>query len=606
MGVALGVSVVSSQSALAGWPLLVIITVSPYMPLSVLPRPRPIWIEPEPIPDSFDWKQLHSHRLVASLLYRRGVRSAADAARALDRSNPSGMDYRVLPNIEAALDRTVEGITGNEHIGIFGDYDADGITSTTLLTRALRSAMPAGTVTPFVPDRKDGYGVSERGVRLLADAGCTLLIAVDTGSNDRQMIALAQQLGMDVIVLDHHEVSATPADCIIVNPKLDPANSLPELVGVGVAWFFAMGLLDRGYDVARLDGGDIGAMLDLVAIGTVADVGALHGANRLLVAHGMERLHTSQRPGVRALARYSVGDLHAVSTSDISFRLGPRLNATGRVASAEKALRMMMAEDDDTANRYGLFVEQCNANRKAQTEQIMREVAQKILNTPDWESLPIIALYGEHWSTGLVGPIASKITERLGIPAIVMQQQGDMLTGSGRSVGGINLLNLIAEADGLLTRYGGHAGAAGVTLPAANYHAFVDTITAAASRPGLNLPQPPSVTLDAWLPEQAFQLSIIDDLDALAPFGHGNKLPTFGVPKARLLYVNTMGKDKSHLKLTLGTRGKELQAIMWGGAHRSVELVGVTHVDVCGELGVNTYQGVRSLQLLMADFRIPE
>lgn len=576
------------------------------MPMQILPRPRPIWIEPEEIPEDFAWNQLHSHRLIASLLYRRGVRTTEEAERVLDRRDPSILDYRMLPNIEAALDRTAAAIDANERIGIFADYDADGITSATLLTRALRSAMPNGTVTPFVPDRTDGYGVSERGVRLLAESGCTLLISVDTGTNDTQVIELAKSLGMDVVVLDHHEVSTNPADCVIVNPKLDTDNPLREIVGVGVAWFFAMGLLDRGYDIARLDDGDATAMLDLVAIGTVADVGALRDANRLLVSHGLDRLHRSDRPGVRALARFSEIPLQNVTSEDISFRIGPRLNATGRVASPEKALKMMLADDDDTANRYGHFVEQCNTNRKAQTDHILREVAQKIMHLPDWETLPIIALYGADWNTGLVGPIASKITERLGIPAIVMQQKGDLLTGSGRSVHGVNLLNIIAEADALLTRYGGHAGAGGLTLPVENYHAFVEIITAAAGRPALGLPKTPEVKLDAWLPEQAFRLSIIDDLQAMAPFGTGNEMPLFGVPKARLMYVNTMGKDKSHLKLTLGTPGRELQAIMWGGAHRASELVGVTHVDVCGKLSVNVFQGKRSLQMFMEDFRIPQ
>lgn len=576
------------------------------MPLQVLPRPRPIWIEPEPIPDSFDWRQLHSHRLIASLLYRRGIRTAEDAARKLDRTDPAHLDYRVLPNIEAALDRTVAAIEANEHIGIFADYDADGLTSATLLTRALRSAMPDGTVTPFVPDRTDGYGVSERGVRLLAEAGCTLLIAVDVGTNDAGMVTLAQSLGMDVLVLDHHEPGSNTADCVIVNPKLDRQNSLPDLVGVGVAWFFAMGLLARGYDIARLDGGDVTAMLDLVAIGTVADVGDLNGANRMLVAHGLDRLHISNRPAVRALARFSEIPLNAVTSEDISFRIGPRLNATGRVASPEKALRMMLADDDDTADRYGHFVEQCNSTRKAQTDHIMREVAQKILHTPNWEKLPIIALYGESWSKGLVGPIASKITERLGVPAIVMQQLGDELTGSGRSVRGVNLHALISEANPLLTRFGGHEGAAGLTLPLANYREFVEVITEAAGRPTLGLPQPPVVKLDAWLPEKAFQARIMDDLQALAPFGTGNEMPVFGVPKARLMYVSTMGQDKNHLKLMLGAPGQELTAIMWGGAHRSNELVGATHVDVCGKLTINTFQGKRYLQIFMEDFRIPE
>ena len=574
------------------------------MPLSTIPRPQPIWIEPEPIPPDFAWQQLHSQRLIASLLYRRGIRTAAEAAAALDRGDPARIDYGRLPNIAAALDRTGQAIASNEHIGIFGDYDADGITATTLLTRALRSAMPQGTVTPFVPDRADGYGVSERGIRSLAAQGCSLVIAVDTGTNDGAIIALAQQLGMDVIVLDHHEVSAHPATCIIVNPKLQPATSYPELVGVGVTWCFTMGLLDRGYDIARLDDGDVNAMLDLVAIGTVADFGTLQGANRMLVAHGLERLHISERPGVKALARFSEKPLPLVTPDDISFRLGPRLNATGRVASADKALRMLLAADDDTANRYGVFVEQCNANRKAQTNQIMNEVALKILAMPDWDTRPIIALYGDGWSSGLVGPIASKVTERLGVPAILMQRENGVLTGSGRSVDGVNLLEIIAAADPLLTRYGGHAGAGGVTLPTENYDAFVDTITTAASRPELGLPQPPRIQLHAMLDERAFQVRLMDVLEELAPFGHGNEFPTFGAKNVALRYVNTVGRDAAHLKLTLGSPGHELVAIMWGAGKRSRELVGARTVDVCGKLSVNVFQGRRSLQMFMDDFRV--
>lgn len=575
------------------------------MPLSIIPRPAPIWISPEPIPADFDWQQLHSHRLIASLLYRKGVRTPEAAARALDRSDPSNLDYRLLPNMEAALDRTEEAIRANGHIGIFADYDADGITSATLLTRALRSAMPNGKVTPFVPDRMDGYGVSERGVRLLAEAGCDLMIAVDTGTNDGPVVDLAQKLGMDVLVLDHHEVSPNPAGCIIVNPKFDPEHPYRDIVGVGVAWFFAMGLLDRGHDIARLDDGDVSAMLDLVAIGTVADVGRLTGVNRMLVSHGLDRLHRSERPGVRALARFSELSLRDVTSEDISFRLGPRLNATGRVASPDKALKMMLAEDDDTANRYGLFVEQCNANRKAQTDEIMREVAHKIMQISDWEALPIIALYGAKWSTGLVGPIASKITERMGVPAIVMQQQGNVLTGSGRSISGVNLLRILTEADSLLTRYGGHAGAGGVTLPLTNYHAFVDTITEAASRAEMSLPQPPLIRLNANLDERAFHPSLVDALQEMAPFGHGNDYPVFGAERMRILRYTTMSNGK-HLKITVGTTGRELEAIMWNGGVRSPELVGKTHIDIAGQLGLNTWNGIRRLQMILDDFRLPE
>lgn len=575
------------------------------MPLSIIPRPDTIWNEPAPLPPDLDWASLHPHRLIASLLFRRDIATADAAREYLDRHTPESLDLSPLPNIDEGLERAADAIDNGEKIGIFGDYDADGITSATLLARAFRSVLPEDYVHPFVPDRSDGYGVSERGLRLLADQGCTLLIAVDTGTNDHAAIEHAQSLGMDVIILDHHHVGGeTSANAITINPQLNPDGTYHELTGVGVAYLFAIGLMELGYNVAALDNDDPGAMLDLVAIGTVADVGALRGANRLLVHYGMDRLRRTDRPGVRALIRFAQITQAEVTAEDISFRIGPRLNAAGRVDSPEIGLRLMMSSNDAEADLIARQIEELNHRRRTVTDGILSDIALQILAMPDYATRPFFALYGREWQTGLVGPIASKITERMGVPAVVMQEKDGVLTGSGRSVHGVNLLHLFDSAAPLLTRYGGHAGAGGLTMDVANFEAFRDTVTEAASDPALGLPKPMEIDIHAWLPPAAQKPAIVDVLNELAPFGHGNPYPMFGVKDARILDVQTMGKgDRQHLKIITGTRGAPMEAIQWGAADRISELQDRQLVDLAGTLKVNSWNGNRRLQMEIKDLR---
>jgi single-stranded-DNA-specific exonuclease len=574
------------------------------MPLSRLPRPSPIWIPPEPIPDEADLSTLHPHRLIASLLWRRGIRTSEAANEFLEARRPDILDPHLLPNMRSAIARTSAALRSGEHIGIFGDYDADGITSAAILYRALASVAGEDRVTPFVPDRTDGYGVSPRGVRYLAEQGSTLMITVDCGSNDIEAVDLAQSLGMDVIILDHHEIdNAGPEGAILVSPKLYPQGIYTELTGAGVAWLFVLALLEEGFPIARMDGDDPTRMLDLVTLGTVADVGALRGANRAIVRHGLEVLRHTTRPGLQAIMRHGDFDPAKITADRISFGLGPRLNAAGRVGSSTSALELLLTDNVDIANNLAQKLEQWNHTRRLRTDDILSQVTEKILALPNWQTRPFIALYGSDWDTGLVGPIASKIAERLGVPALVMHERDGMLTGSGRSVHGVNLLSLLKAAEPLLLRYGGHAGAGGVTLPVENFEAFNMAVTGAVVEQGLSLPQPPLITLHAWLPEKAQQLGVARVLNLLQPFGHDNAEPTFGVQNARLLRYTVMGKEKQHLKLTIGTSGREMEAILWRGAARSSELAAARHVHLAGTLGVNEFNGVERLQLILQDFR---
>ncbi|HWV23288.1 MAG TPA: single-stranded-DNA-specific exonuclease RecJ, partial [Thermomicrobiales bacterium] len=499
--------------------------------------------------------------------------------------------------------RVARALRSGEHIGIFGDYDADGITSTAALYRALISVIGDAKVTPFVPNREDGYGVSRRGVHHLADAGCTLMIAVDTGSNDHDAIALAQSLGMDVVILDHHEVEdGEPEGSVLVNPQLHPEGAYTELTGAGVAYLFVLALAREGFPVFHIDADDPSRILDLITLGTVTDVGALQGANRKIVRAGLDVLRRSSRTGIQAMIRHGEFNPDTLTSDRISFGLGPRLNAIGRIADPAAALRLLLTDDIEEANDLAMLLEQANHTRRLRTNDILADVAEKILRLPDWETRPFIALHAPEWESGLVGPIANKIVEKMGVPAIVMQERNGVLSGSGRSVHGVDLLELLREAEPLMTRYGGHAGAGGVTLPAENFEAWNAAILAAIAEKGHTLPQPPVVTLHAWLPEQAWRLDVARVLQQLQPFGHGNAEPIFGIEHARLIRYSTMGREKNHLKLVIGTLGREMEAILWGGAGRSHELTLATHVDLAGTLGINEWQGVERLQMVLKDF----
>jgi single-stranded-DNA-specific exonuclease len=430
------------------------------------------------------------------------------------------------------------------------------------------------------------------------------MIAVDCGSNDLEAVALAQSLGMDVIILDHHTLTGSgPENAILVSAQLRDDGTYRELTGVGIAYLFALSLMEIGYPIARLDNGDASRMLDLVAIGTVADVGALRGANRILVSHGLERIRQSDRPGIRAMLRHGEIEPATFNADRIAYGIGPRLNAAGRVSSPQPALQLLLTEDDAEADRLAMQVERWNQERKKRTNEILADVSHQIMAMPDWQARPFLALYGSRWDKGLVGPIAAKISERMGVPALVLHEQDGVLTGSGRSVPGINLLRLLESADGLMTRYGGHSGAAGVTMPLEHYDAFVEAISRCVADHQLELPQPPALQLHAWLPEKAQQISVARVLDVLEPYGQDNPYPVFGVHGARVRNVTVMGREKTHLKITIGTRGREMEAVLWGGASRADEVRDASTVDLAGTLGVNRWNGVERLQMILKDFR---
>ncbi|MGN6483561.1 MAG: single-stranded-DNA-specific exonuclease RecJ [Thermomicrobiales bacterium] len=570
-------------------------------------RPKPRWIDPDPIPDGVLLRALDPRPVVARLLYRRGLTTSSAARDFLSTSARPAPLASDLPNLIAATTTVAAAIARGDGIGIFGDYDVDGLTSTTLLLRALRAATgDLERVSAYVPARDEGYGVNQRGIDTLLRHGACLLVAVDCGSNDHDAIAYAQEQGMEVIVLDHHRIAShTPEGALVVSPQLLPEGSpYHDLTGVGVAWLLVSALAQEGVHVAEDDERDERSYLDLVALGTVADVSKLDAINRPLVRDGLHQLAQTHRPGVRALMDLAKIAPSEVTSTAISFALAPRINAAGRMAHPNLALDLLM--EDDPARAAGLAAEldAVNQRRRMVTDEVVAAAYAQIVSIPGWEDRPLFALHDRMWPGGILGAVASRLGEEFGRPVLLFRNDGGVLHGSGRSVPGFDLVDGLNELDELMIRYGGHGQAAGITLVQDNLMHLVDGLSEQIADAGLPIPAPPRIVIHDDLAEGDLTIQTVRDIRALEPFGNGNEIPHVRVRSMRLDRYSTMGKDGSHLRLNLLAGRRSLTGVLWGGAERSRELLGARLVDVVGILDINAWQGRESLQLVLDDFRV--
>ena len=573
-----------------------------------LPQPsRPItWIDPAPIPPTVELECLHPNPVIARLLYRRGIRNGKAATAFLSHRPQAAPDPYLLPNMRAAVDRVGKAIDGGERIGIFGDYDVDGVTSTALLVLALRAATNRERISSYLPDRTQGYGLNIAGIDELASNGATLLITVDCGSNDHEQVAYAQSQGMDVIILDHHRISGdTPAGALTVSPQLLPSPcSYHDLTGVGVAYLLISTLAQHGYPVEEREDGHETSFLDLVALGTVGDVAPLNGINRCLVRDGLAVLGATSRPGLKALMRNASVTPRVVTATDISFGLAPRLNAPGRMASPHLAFDLLLSESPQQAEQFAQALEVVNTRRRAKTDDVIGEAHAMIARLPNWQERPLIALESPTWPAGLLGAVASRLQEELRRPVFLFRNDDGILHGSARSVPGFDLVSALGEVASLLIRYGGHSQAAGITLEDAQLDHLRDAFAEMIEDQGLEIPLPPSIALDDDLTGSDVTPDLVRSMHAMEPFGSGNPSPMFRIDNARVLRYSTMGKDNTHLRINLQVGQRQVTAVQWSAAHRSRELVEGRRIDVVGHLELNSWQGQERLQIMLKDFRV--
>jgi single-stranded-DNA-specific exonuclease len=501
-----------------------------------------------------------------------------------------------------AVARIGAAIASGHRIGVFGDYDVDGISGTALLTRALRHALSPGHVLPVLPEREAGYGLSEAGIDRVVAFGASQLICVDCGSTDDHHVSYALARGLDVVILDHHQMAGTgPAGATVASPHLGGTPYVHDLTGVGLAYIAVCGLEEAGVPVAA-PGEPVSGYLDLVALGTVADVAPLFGINRALVRDGLEVLRRTRRPGISALIAQTGRSQEKLEASDIAFQLAPRINAAGRLASPVAALDLLLCENPREALELAADLDRHNLVRRSKQDAAVQAATASIIGTDDWRTRPFVTAVSPEWEKGLVGVVAGRLCEQLRRPVVVFRQEGETLVGSARSVAGFDIGAALRDVDHLLDRHGGHALAAGLTLPSANLAAFEAAMLEAVGAADQSIPAARRLRIDANLDGPHTSLATIRAIAQLQPFGQGNPSPVFRIVEATLEKYSTMSENR-HLKLFVSFEGRRFEAIMWNGGWRSRDLVMVRRVDLLGKLDENVWNGQSRLQMVLEDFR---
>jgi single-stranded-DNA-specific exonuclease len=491
-------------------------------------------------------------RPVARCLALRGFKDAPETRsflepRLADLSRPDGM-----ADLDAAADRTARAVIRNERVGVFGDYDVDGVTSAALVTGFL-SEVGAATETATADRFSGGYGLGPEVVERLAAAGCTLILALDCGSSDHSAVERAGELGVDIVVVDHHRVEAPlPKVVACVNPQREDCRFADKtMAAVGLAFYFVAavrGALERRGHLDRR-AVDPRAFLDLVALGTVADVMPLLGNNRILVSHGLRQISTNPRPGLTALLRTARVRSRRIRTDHVAYQIAPRLNAAGRVASAEDALALLLTRDPRQAERLAERLEQHTLRRRSVEEQVTAEARRKAEEALR-DDPQVLVVGGDGWHRGVIGIVAARLSEEYGRPTFVVGFAGDLGTGSARAQGQLNLFAALNACAAELVRFGGHGDAAGFVVTRDRF-AKAARALADHARTAAVAPRPRALVCEASIQARQLNAAILGELDMIGPFGNGNPEPVFEITGLDVLEGRVVGG--SHLKLELKT-----------------------------------------------------
>lgn len=475
----------------------------------------------------------------SAILRLRGITTEEESRRFLSPSLGDLHDPFLLPGMTETVRLLREAAARRDPILIWGDYDADGICAASILLETLKEE--GANVNFYLPSRhSDGYGLNPEGIRKAAEKGFRLLITVDCGISSREETALARSLGMTVIVTDHHALPPElPEADAVMNPLLG-GYPCPFLCGAGVALKICQAL--QGPEGLR-------KRLDLAAIATVADVVPLLGENRVIVREGLDCIARTQRPGLQALLK-SAGIEAPVTTDHLGFRIGPRLNAAGRLEDARPAARLLMTRDPVLAESLASHLEELNSRRQAMEREITGQALQQVREQPDFGTARSLVVSGD-WNPGLIGLTAGKLCEKFYLPAVALSLQGDTAVGSCRSIPGVHIFGMLQRCGDLLTRFGGHAQAAGLTLPAGNIAAFRERLSRVISESC-----PPEVfrremAYDLEVPFRSWDEESLGLLEQLEPTGEGNPAPVFLLSGASVQTMRRVGRDLSHLQVTL-------------------------------------------------------
>lgn len=528
---------------------------------------------------------------LAQVLVRRGL-SDVEAARsflAADEEHPA----TAFGGLKEAGVAIAAAAGAGHRITVHGDYDVDGVTSTAILVRALRSI--GADVDWFLPSRmEDGYGLSERTVRVLAERGTQLLILTDCGITAVEEVRLARELGIAVVVSDHHNLreDGSVPEALIVHPQVGD-YPCTELCAGGVASKLAGAILESAGHDASITITD----LDLVALATVADCVPLVGENRRLVRAGLRALARTEKPGLRALMRVAQVEPQTITEREISFRLAPRLNAAGRVARADAALELLLTHDPTRAEEIAQELDDINSRRRFEEQRTLQEADAQVAALGQQ---PAYVVWGDGWHPGVIGIVASRIAERTHRPTFVLSVKGGEATGSGRSIPGVNVLAGLSASAEALSRYGGHHAAAGCTLDANRLEEFRELFVAHFAATHTEADLTPRVRADAVAAGAEIGYELAEEFQRLAPFGTANPPVAIAIPAARLVDPRPMGEGGKHMRFSVETGGVRAAAVAFGRATLPDDAA-VGRVQATFALELNEFRGAVSPRLVLRD-----
>ena len=533
---------------------------------------------------------------LAMLMNIRGFDDAAHLREFLGEGEPLS-DPFLLKDMDKAAARITRAVDNMEKIAVYGDYDADGVTSTAMLYSYLETR--GADVIFYIPQREgEGYGMNIGAVEYLKEQGVSLIVTVDNGISSVQEVARANELGIDVVVTDHHRPQEILPDAVAVVDAYRPDDTSPykHFSGVGIAFKLLMALEDGAGDVEDL----FEAYSDLAAIGTIGDIVPLTGENRTLIRAGLERLSQSDRPGVQALLENAGIAGKALTSTNVAFTLVPRINATGRMGAPERAVRLLISGYEEEAEVLSEEICADNEERR-RVEAEIAEAAFADIEAKGYMKDRVVVVDGENWHHGVIGIVASRVTERCGKPCMIISRGETEAKGSGRSIEGFSLFEAICACGDLLLKFGGHPMAAGITLKPENIEAFRKRINQYAAE---HFPQMPTqtVTLDCKLNPAALSVSMAQSLTQLEPFGNGNPQPVFGLFNMELSNITPVGGG-GHLRLTLEKNGAVITAMRFNTKPEELPYHIGDKIDLAVQLEAREFRGQPSLTVIVRDMK---
>ncbi len=537
-----------------------------------------------------------SNNVFDQLLINRGVSEKEKESYLYPDFYNDLVNQKSLDGSDKFLERIKKAKQNKEKIGIFADYDADGIPGAAFLHKVLK-LLKIDSET-YIPTREEGYGLNKDGIDYLAKKCCTVIITVDLGIRNIIEVDYAKSLGLDIIITDHHEPGDTIPDAYaVINPKISESKEIfKELSGAGVVYKLAVEISKEFKDI---DEKFLKWNLDLIAISTISDVVPLVHDNRVIAKFGLKVVNKTKNIGINKLIEISKIKKETITTYEVGFIIAPKINAPGRISKPIDSYYLLTTESENEASCKAKRLEEENIIRQEMMNVLIKE-ASHIIDQDNLANDNIIIISGD-WQKGIIGPCASKLVEKYSRPVIVFSQEGDVFTGSARSINNINIIDLLTKSSRYLEKYGGHKGAAGLKLKLENYHKFVSSILKIATKSISNENLKKKYNIDLEIKFSQLNYTLYDKLLLMEPFGLGNKKPIFLSTNILVEKFSFIGNDKEHLSAVLIEKDVKIKSIYFNCPYKEIEFKSAKKINIIYYLENNIWNGQKSLQLHIID-----